>query len=41
MTRLASIRSWPRGLRIAAAVYAVWLAWLVYVAGVNVASGNP
>lgn len=41
MTVGSMLHSWPRGLKIAAAAYALWLAWLVYVAWVNVAAGNP
>ena len=31
---------WPAMLIVAAIIYAVWFAWLAYVAWVNVRAGN-
>jgi len=31
---------WPLMLVLAASIYAVWSAWLAYVAWVNVSAGN-
>ena len=31
---------WPLMLGLAATIYAVWFAWLAYVAWVNVSAGN-
>ena len=33
-------RRWPLTLKILLTLYAAWLGWLVYVAWVNVQSGN-
>jgi hypothetical protein len=31
---------WPLMVVVAASVYAIWFAWLAYVAWVNVSAGN-
>ena len=31
---------WPMVVVLAASIYAVWFAWLAYVAWVNVSAGN-
>ncbi len=33
-------KRWPLMLVVAASIYAVWFAWLAYVAWVNVSAGN-